>query len=168
MKRLLVAFLLFLFAAPAFAQTEAVKADFFEKKIRPIFAEHCISCHGPSKQKGGVRLDLRDSVIKGEVGGEALLIGGDPKKGLLLKAVRHEGDIKMPPKNKLPPAAIDDLATWVKLGADWPVDKTLASKNEKNHWAFQSVRKPAIPKVSQQDWQANPIDAFVLEKLQAK
>src|SRR5579872_3328247 len=122
---LLSAFCLFL-ALSARGSAQAPKGDkaeeFFESRIRPILAEHCYSCHGPKKQQAGLRLDRREAITKG-ADGEPVIVPGQPDKSTLLRAVRHEGDVKMPPKGKLPPQAIADLTTWVKQGAFWPKDK---------------------------------------------
>src|SRR5688500_8534641 len=89
--------------------------DFFERKIRPVLAEHCFSCHGAEKQRGGVRLDGREHLVKVRDEG-TLVVPGQPEKSALLRAVKHEGEYKMPPppKAKLPAQVIDDLAAWVK------------------------------------------------------
>ncbi len=144
--------------------------EFFESKVRPVLAENCIQCHGPDKQKGGLRLDSRASLLKG-AGGELVVILGEPDKSPLIKAIRHEGDTKMPPKTKLPAPAVDALAAWVKMGAPWPDSagakaiSTVAEVRAK-HWAFQPVRKPALPVVRRRDWTKTPLDWFVLAKLE--
>src|SRR5436309_12945335 len=109
--------------------------EFFEKKIRPIFVEHCYQCHSKDaeKVKGGLLLDTREGLLKGGDTGPAL-VAGDPEKSLLIKAVRYtDEDLKMPPKQKLPASMVDDLARWVKMGAPWPAgdsSKTPATKRE--------------------------------------
>src|SRR6266404_3848678 len=95
-------------AATAARADDRAAAELFESKVRPVLAENCFSCHGPDKQKGGLRLDSRAALQQG-AGGEPVVVPGDPGKSLLIKAVRHEGDTKMPPKKKLPDPAIDAL-----------------------------------------------------------
>lgn len=91
---------------------------FFESKVRPLLAEHCFKCHGPTKQKGNLRLDTAKGIQAGGDSGTPLLVAGKPDDSLLLKAVRHaEGVEKMPPEGKLKDAEIADLAEWVKRGA---------------------------------------------------
>ena len=113
------AFALGLFAAePTKAQLE-----FFENRIRPIFAENCYKCHSPAKGKikGGLELDWKGGWEKG--GDPARpSFPGDPEKSLLIKAVRYtDPDLQMPPKGeKLSDAQIDDLVAWVKMGAPDP------------------------------------------------
>ncbi len=93
---------------------------FFESKVRPILAEHCYRCHGPDSGDGKakLRVDSLESLLKGGVSGPAI-VRGEPDQSLLILAVRHEGDVSMPPKKKLPQADIDVLAAWVKMGAPW-------------------------------------------------
>jgi mono/diheme cytochrome c family protein len=145
-------------------------AEFFESKVRPVLAENCFSCHGPEKQKGGLRLDSRAALLKG-AGGEPVVVPGDPDQSILVKAVRHDGDTKMPPKKKLPDPAIEALSAWVKMGAPWP--ETTAGKRASSvgeardqHWSFRPVHKPALPAVRRGDWARTPIDIFVLAKLE--
>ncbi|HZZ81831.1 MAG TPA: PSD1 and planctomycete cytochrome C domain-containing protein [Gemmataceae bacterium] len=159
-----------LLTSAAHAQPEQAKLlDFFEVKVRPVLAKHCFECHGAQKPKGGVRLDRKEFVFKKRA--EPLVVPGHPEKSLIVQAIRHEIDAKMPPppKAKLPAQAIDDITTWIKLGASWPDEKPLAKEvDSRNHWAFQPVKKPTPPTVKRKEWQANPIDAFILAKLESK
>ncbi len=141
---------------------------FFETRVRPVLAEHCFSCHGPQKQRGGIRLDSRAGVLaEGEHG--PIVVPGSPEKSFLLQAVRQSGEIKMPPKGKLPGEAIEALTAWIKMGAPWP---ETAAKTEdgawKKHWAFQPVGRPAVPVTRDRHWPLSPVDAFVLAKLEEK
>src|ERR1041385_5900247 len=93
--------LLFLSATMAVA-AENASPDFFEKNVRPIFADHCYECHSASakKLKGGLRLDTTDGISKGGETG-AFFVPGEPEKSLLIKAVRYtDPDLQMPPKDK--------------------------------------------------------------------
>src|SRR5713226_3681828 len=80
------------------AETKAVSnpspqaIEFFEKKVRPILVNQCLSCHGPDKPKVGLRLDSRAAVLKGSDYGPVVELG-EPDKSLLIKAVRHVGDV---------------------------------------------------------------------------
>src|SRR5258707_997246 len=92
-------------AALAFAGEPIVPAkasqetEFFESRIRPVLVENCQSCHGAKRQQGGLRLDSRTAALKGSDTGP-VLIPGNPDKSLLIQAIRHAGDVKMPPKGK--------------------------------------------------------------------
>ena len=93
--------------------------EFFEKAIRPILAEKCQKCHGGDKTKGGLSLTGRESVLKGGDSGPAA-VPGKPRESLLIEAVEHRGELKMPPKGKLTPGEIDRLGRWIELGLPWP------------------------------------------------
>jgi mono/diheme cytochrome c family protein len=94
-------------------------AEFFESRVRPVLAEHCFTCHGPKRQQAGLRLESRAALVKGSDSGP-VLTAGDPEKSLLVQAIRYPGEIKMPPKGKLPPEAVEALTAWVKMGVPWP------------------------------------------------
>src|SRR5205809_238522 len=93
--------------------------DDFEKNIRPLLAGHCLKCHGPARQSGGLRLDSRDAILKGGDSGPAAVVG-KPGESLLLKAVAYEGKPRMPPAGKLTERQITALEDWVRRGAPWP------------------------------------------------
>src|ERR1700722_15293247 len=114
---------LLLIGAVSGAPSEA-DLDFFEKKVRPVLADNCYSCHSTAtkRPKGGLLLDTREGLLKGGDSGPALG-PGKPEESLLLKAVRHDGDTKMPPKGKLPETVIADLEAWIKRGAPDPREK---------------------------------------------
>src|SRR5262249_34451661 len=102
----------------------AQSVEFFEKKIRPVLTEHCYKCHSAEaekakKLKGGLRLDTRDGLRKGGDSGPAI-VPGNADGSLLLKALRYDGDLKMPPTKKLPDALIADIERWVAMGAPDP------------------------------------------------
>ena len=162
------------------AAPSAADVEFFEKRIRPVLTERCHKCHsvGAEKVKGGLLLDSRAAMLKGG-DTETAIVPGNADGSLLIKAVRWlDKDMEMPPKKKLTDAEIADFVTWVKMGAPWPAGDTppaaMAKKQfritdrDKAHWAFQSVRKPAPPTVKNKAWVADPIDAFILAKLESK
>jgi mono/diheme cytochrome c family protein len=158
-------------AAPL-ANPQAV--EFFEKHVRPVLAAKCQSCHGPKRQQGGLRLDSHDALLKGSDNG-AVIVPGQPDRSLLVKAIRYDGDMQMPPKGKLSDEAIAHLTEWVKMGAPWPEETVKADASSQSvtevrrkHWAFGPVRKPSLPAVKKTDWEKTPIDAFVLAGLEAK
>ena len=150
------------------AKTEASQKDFFEARIRPVLAQQCFVCHTNSKS-GGLRLDSRDDILKGGKSGPAV-VPGEPEKSLLITAIRHSGELKMPKgAAKLTDAQISDFTTWVKDGAFWPVEKTAAKKftDEQRHlWSIQPLAKPEVPKVKDTAWPLNDVDRFVLARLE--
>ncbi|MFZ9093076.1 MAG: c-type cytochrome domain-containing protein, partial [Planctomycetaceae bacterium] len=123
--------------------------DFFEKRIRPVLADHCYRCHAAefNDAKGGLTLDTREGIRRGGESGAAI-IPGKPEESLLLEAVRYES-FQMPPKERLSPQQIADLEKWISMGAPDPRDtpaKTVRQraaadidwKEAKQFWAFQS------------------------------
>ena len=171
-----------LLAGAAAAEPDPAGIEFFEKKIRPIFVEHCYKCHckEAEKIKGGLLLDTRDGLLKGGDTGPAI-VAGNADQSLLIKAVRYtDEDLQMPPRKsggKLSDEQIADLVAWVKMGA--PDPRTSAAivqqgpplsdpDKVREHWAFKPIRHPAPPVVKNKRWVNNPIDAFVLARLEAR
>jgi hypothetical protein len=148
---------------------------FFREKIEPVLEANCFECHSATamKIKGGLRLDSREASRRGGETGPAV-VPGDPQKSLLLQAIRHEGDLQMPPKKpKLSDAVIADFVKWVELGAPDPREaETTASspydfKKAREFWAFQPVKRTDPPVVKDKRWVEMPLDRFVLAKLEA-
>jgi hypothetical protein len=156
----------------------AAQVQFFETKIRPILADNCWKCHGEQKHKGDLRLDARSTALTGGDSGPAI-VPGHPEKSLLVKAISYtDTELKMPPTGKLTREQIADLTQWIQMGAPWPgTDKggpairrgefTISDK-DREHWSFQPVKRPPLPTVKNARWSANPIDAFILAKLEEK
>ncbi len=143
--------------------------QFFESQIRPLLISQCLSCHGEEKQSGGLRLDSREAILKGGDSGAAL-IPGDPAASHLIKAIRYDGDLQMPPENPLSDEQKLQITHWVELGAPWPKSteplKAPGSHATKTHWAFQPVGNHQPPHVDASQART-PIDAFLIEKLSA-
>ncbi|HLK58529.1 MAG TPA: PSD1 and planctomycete cytochrome C domain-containing protein [Chthonomonadaceae bacterium] len=163
-----------LWPAPGTGQTNGGDAThFFETKVRPLLAEKCYGCHGDTLQRGGVRLDSREALLK-DASALPITTPGDPEKSALIQAVRYTGKIKMPPAGKLSDAEIADLTQWVKAGAVWPSASANATPGpsftdaQRKFWSFQPIVKPAVPIVKNRSWVKSPIDAFVLAPLEAK
>ncbi len=180
MKRPLFVLLVFLGAAPANAQDSSPEAfEFFEKKIRPVLAEHCFECHSTKakRPKGGLLLNSRAGMLEGGDLGAAL-VPGQPEKSRLIEAISHSNvKLKMPQKYKLSDAVRADLAAWVKMGAPWPDEKAIKkntyaefnlAKRKAEHWCWQPIRVSDVPKVNDADWPRSDIDRFLLAKLEAK
>src|SRR6059036_2103625 len=88
--------------------------EFFETKIRPLFLENCSPCHGAKRQRGGLRLDSAEAILRGGDRGAAV-VPGDSGKSLLIQAIRYaDQDLQMPPKGKLSDPQIADLTRWIK------------------------------------------------------
>jgi cytochrome c553 len=162
--------------APTAARAQdAAAVEFFEKKVRPVLAEHCLTCHGADPASGGrkspgggLMLTSRADLLAGGDSGPAVA-PGDPAKSRLIQTVRHDGELKMPPKGKLSDAQVTDLTKWVKDGAAWPAAGAAApapkaggplfTAEQKAFWAFQPVKAPPVPAGQ------NPIDHFVRKEL---
>jgi hypothetical protein len=156
--------------APAAAL--AMQAEFFERSVRPVLVERCFGCHGPQKQRGGLRLDSRAGLLKGGDNGPVVELANLPASRLL-KAIGYEDDdLQMPPKEqgKLPAEAIAALGKWIATGAFWPASESAAdsSAEDKTHWAFQPIRRREIPSVRDAAWPRSPLDNFVLAKLEGQ
>ncbi|GMV93874.1 MAG: hypothetical protein AMXMBFR82_36520 [Candidatus Hydrogenedentota bacterium] len=154
---------------------ESLGATLFQENVQPVFAEHCYSCHGPDKQKGGLRLDVPTAI---EVGGAhgAVVMPGDPENSRLVEAIRYANpDLQMPPKAPLPDDAVAAIEQWIASGAPWPgADDAMAAaearvreevETSERFWAFRPVVRPEVPGASKAEWISNPIDAFVLARL---
>ena len=96
----------------------AAREKFFEQNVRPLLAERCYSCHATKKQKGGLRLDSIEAILKGGESGPAV-VPGKPEESLLVAAINYAGP-EMPPNGKLAPEKVAILTRWIALGAPWP------------------------------------------------
>jgi hypothetical protein len=154
--------------------------DEFESKIRPLLVENCQSCHGAEKQKGGLRLDSRASLLTGGDSGPAI-VPGRPDESLIVQAIGYADDLKMPPKKKLTDEKLAAVRTWIAAGAPWPDSDSVPAATtakpasgadftpeQKGFWAFQPPRDHQAPAVKRADWVRSPIDAFILAGLEAK
>ena len=153
--------------------------DRFEKQIRPLLANHCWKCHGAEKQKGGLRLDSAEGLIKGGDTG-ASVVAGKPDESLLIQAVRYQGELKMPPKGKLSDSEAAELADWVRQGAKWPTVKQLKTLTTSaalassprvtapQAWAFQPIRDVGPPDLPSRAVLNSPIDRFIESALETK
>lgn len=140
----------------------------FDRDIKPIFAKHCLSCHGPDKQKADLRLDRKTDALRGGDSGAAI-IPGKPADSLLLKRVTEaDADLRMPPKGAgLSAAEITTLQAWIEQGANWPNDSTAI--NPANWWSLKPVRRSAVPEIPHSKSEiGNDIDRFILAKLSDK
>ena len=148
--------------------------SYFREKIEPVLKKECYGCHSAQAKeiKGGLRLDTRSGLRKGGDSG-AVLVEGKAEKSLLVQAIRHDGDLVMPPERpKLPAQTIADFVKWVEMGAPDP-RKEVAAENAsqldpRRHWAFQPVRKVIPPDVRDRSWPRSPLDNFVLAKLEER
>src|SRR6185369_1536059 len=150
----------------------------FNRDVRPILAEHCFSCHGPEKQKGGLRLDQKSSAFKGgDSGVPALVSGRSGGSELIKRVISPDPKPCMPEKgDPLRPEQIALLKRWIDEGAHWfdglaggPArQQSEITDADREFWAFQPLRKVELPKVKNKAWPRRPIDRFILAKLEEK
>jgi mono/diheme cytochrome c family protein len=165
-------------AAPA-AAPDPAKAEYFEKKVRPILADNCYHCHSAdTKPAGGLRVDDRNGLLAGGNKGPAV-VPGDPVKSLLITRVTQKDEKKrMPLEGKhLTDAQVEVLRVWITDGAAWPAVRVPGSfgkpkpeyeKLKKEHWAFQPLARPTTPAVNDAAWAKDDADRFILAALEAK
>jgi mono/diheme cytochrome c family protein len=148
----------------------------FHRDVQPIFDQNCVKCHGPEKQKGGLRFDSKAAALKPGESGELAIAPGNPgKSALLYRVVSHDPDEKMPPKGEpLSAGTVSVLKAWIAEGAAWPENGTPAESVTSNaagktkHWAFQPLSKVGLPAVKDAAWTSTPIDRIVLAAQEAK
>ncbi len=179
MRRALRLFVFGLLAAtPVWAEEPARPSDdqlaFFETKIRPVLVTHCYECHAAESKtiQGGLRVDHAVGLRKGGDSGAAI-VPGDVEASLLLAALKYDG-VEMPPKGKLPDAVLKDFETWILMGAPDPrkaavelPTRSIDIEEGRKHWAFQPVANPEPPQVQDASWPLDPLDRFLLAKLDA-
>ncbi len=138
---------------PFVARAEPVK---FSRDVLPILSDTCFSCHGPDAKarKAGLRLDQKESALA-----DGIIVPGKSADSELIKRITStDPDAVMPPPKslrKLTPAQIETLKRWVDEGAPWG-----------KHWAFEAPQRPNLPAVKNDAWAKNPIDRFVLARLE--
>ena len=153
-----------LFCATLPNLTRAQASPQFEKQVLPILGKYCLTCHGAAMQMG--KLDLRTlaSMMRGGEQGPAL-VRGSSEKSLLFQRI---ADKSMPPTDgKVTADEARVIRDWIDAGGKTAEALVSAQgRAENTHWAFQPPIRPTIPKVTSAGWQANPIDAFVLARLE--
>jgi hypothetical protein len=144
---------------------EVIAIRHFETHVRPIFAEHCASCHGPDRQHASLRLDHPNAVSRGSDSGQVIL-PGQPDTSKLALAIQHADGAPAMPEDapKLSQAKIDHVRQWIADGAPWPASATDApdpAQAALSHWAYQPLRSPHLPSHTDPAWSSHPIDQLV-------
>jgi hypothetical protein len=153
--------------------------EFFEKKIRPLLVTHCYECHAGKESNGGLRLDSRESLLKGGESGPAM-VPNKPELSLLIRAVRYTTpELQMPPKGALSKHDIGLLEEWVLMGGPDPRSSIPSLTNLANgptgmgieegrqFWSMRPISNPTVPETKDENWPRTPIDRFMLAKLDA-
>ena len=135
----------------------------FNRDIRPILSEHCFQCHGPDaqQQQGGLRIDKREAAVEPADSGKIAIVPNDPTTSeLIARITSADADLQMPPPSTGKPlseAQVQSLRRWIEQGAKY-----------EGHWAFLPPSKPTVPLVELEQEYRNPIDRFLLAKLQSQ
>ncbi|MCU1292944.1 MAG: Protein of unknown function (DUF1553)/Protein of unknown function (DUF1549)/Planctomycete [Bryobacterales bacterium] len=133
----------------------------FQRQVRPILSDNCFLCHGPDKgtRMADVRLDIREGAFATRKNG-TIIVPGKPEESLLIKRILSDDPgYRMPPVFSHKTLTQDQksvLRRWVAEGAQW-----------KDHWAFIAPVRPPLPPVKDSGWVRNPVDQFILSKLEA-
>src|SRR5262249_23640208 len=152
---------------PSLPTPKAVQ--FFESKIRPVLDKYCYECHSTHSKsaRGGLLLDSREGLLKGGKSGPAL-IPGKANASLIIKALRHEGNIKMPARsNKLDDNIIADFVRWIDMGAPDPREgkavaaRTIDIEKGRTFWSFQPLARVTPPPVKNEAWIRTSLDRFI-------
>jgi hypothetical protein len=157
LKHLLSNTLLLIIALGARVQA-APPAD-FQRDVQPLFAEHCALCHGldAANRKSGLRLDVRESVLKGGDSGTPAIVPGKPEESEVIRRITStdSNEVMPPPRHNKPLSAKqkETLAQWIKEGAKY-----------ESHWAFTAPQKANLPEVGV----TNAVDAFVMARLKER
>ncbi len=150
-----------LLSAPALAEPPIARVD-FQTEVRPLLSDACFQCHGPdpATRLADLRLDRRDGAFAKRENGKPV-VPGDAEASLIYQRITHRDTARrMPPEyshKKLDLQQIDKLRAWIDQGAEW-----------REHWSFEPPVRPAVPQVGGGTWAANPIDNFILARLQAE
>jgi hypothetical protein len=149
----------------------------FTRGVRPIFEQHCVKCHGPEKQKGGLRFDVKEGAFKAGESGERPILPRNASGSRLIKLVSSlKDDEWMPPKGeRLAAAEIDVLRRWIDAGANWPETANLkmaaraemvVTDEDRQYWAFRPLTTPAFPRVKNEQAVRSAVDRFVIARLE--
>lgn len=152
-----------LFCLPAIVAAAPVD---YVRDVKPILTTQCVACHGANKPRAGLRLDTAAAVLKGGDGGPAV-VPGKSDESLLIEAVTGADEQERMPLKRPPltEAQVALLRAWIDQGARFPRDET-PDPAVATHWAFVPPVRPALPSVSDPKWGRNPIDRFVLARLE--
>ena len=150
--------------------------EFFEKRIRPVLVKQCYSCHGPEVRDpfGELRVDSRDSLLRGGARGPAV-IPGRADSSLLFQAISYQRkELQMPPTGRLSDAELEDFQHWIEIGAPDPREDQRGSAGQKidlekgrRFWCFRPVQDHDLPEVKDEEWVRSPLDHFILARLES-
>jgi hypothetical protein len=136
----------------------------FNEHIQPILSDTCYHCHGPDSgtrepKKEPLRLDRAEYAFAKREDGREVIKPGDPSNSTMIRLIKEKDpDLQMPPPEahkEITPRQLALLERWIEQGAKY-----------EEHWSFIAPKKSPVPEVKQKDWVKNPIDAFILQRLE--
>ncbi|MEM7233443.1 MAG: DUF1553 domain-containing protein, partial [Planctomycetota bacterium] len=143
----------------------------FVRDVQPLLRRRCYKCHGSTREEGGLQLGMRARGLEGGDKGLAIVPGDLQRSSLILRVAGLGGEARMPPRGEpLSTEEISLLRTWIEQGAVWPDGHDVLDARTRivqSHWAFQPLARPDVPEVENPSWVQNPVDAFVLARLEA-
>jgi hypothetical protein len=153
------------------------QVEFFEDSVRPLLETHCLECHGGDERGGGLSLESSADWQRGGDSGSVIVVG-DAEASLLVRAVRYtDPELQMPPSGPLTQREVAVLEEWIRRGAIDPregspdPDRLTAADPEQQDasdlWSLRPVQPIALPQVADSAWVRNPIDAFILARLES-
>lgn len=172
MKATVAVFLAAVFCAGAFvaANEEQVSLEttvLFQRDIAPILKSECFECHGVKKPEGQLRLITRSAAIRGGFSGASIVPGQPDESPLYQRITSADPELRMPFEvNPLPREKIELIRKWIEQGAHWPESDASRLQVDEQHWAYIKPIRPQPPAVANSGWIRNPIDAFVLARLE--
>ena len=150
----------------------------FDKGIAPIFKTHCVKCHGPAKQQGGLRFDSASGAFRKGESDEMAVVPWDVAASELIRRVTSDEEFtRMPPEgDRLSAGEIELLTQWIDAGAAWPekgpvppdANELVVTDEDRQHWSFRPLRRPSVPDIESRELARTPIDAFLLSALEAQ
>ncbi|HZM02686.1 MAG TPA: PSD1 and planctomycete cytochrome C domain-containing protein [Candidatus Saccharimonadales bacterium] len=141
----------------------------FVKDVQPILAENCYTCHGPKQHESQLRWDNKQIAMHGGEHGKVIIPGNSAASRMIQLVGGLEPDLIMPQKGApLTAVQVGLLRAWIDQGAVWPESASVKVVDPRDHWAFKAPVRPAVPIVKNKSWVRNPIDSFVMARLEAE
>lgn len=139
----------------------------FQHQVKPLLKKRCVGCHGPKRQRGGLRLDTEELAHQGGDSGPVLVVGKSGESRLIQLVASSDADEVMPPTGRiLSPAEISTLRAWIDQGASYGGARLAREQIDTDHWAFQRIQRPPLPALDVSSWARQPLDLFVISRLQ--
>ena len=145
---------------------DAAQVD-YARSVEPILHSSCYGCHSGAQPKSQLRLDIKSGAMHGGIGGVVLVPGSSEKSRLIQRVEGRGGEPRMPFNGTpLQPEQIATLKRWIDEGAEWPESAEAHDQSPLKHWAYVKPLKPVPPTVKHEALVRNPIDNFILARLE--